>query len=1523
MIYWTKDRIVCSFLEKKLAAKVAFSSLTYHKGRFVVRDYRMDHEQYACSIDELTLSFSLSFSPFSFSGDMVLRHPKIHRRKHFSSSKTLPSNASIEWKVINGEITLGEDSRTIFFNGYKNHQGIKIHLQHEKEHIYLVQQKGQLLAEWDHCDLDHFGELRSLCSSFTWNSLQGETSGSCFVSSGNLFVDADVHDLRLSHPQYDFGASHVRIDYKGPYKISRRTLQKLFVEGNIEKGFFATSDKQWSMDAVDGRWVFGKNRSQLQMQAMTHFLETTTPLTVSFESKNAWWEECQGTLISPGSTGFSLQLLGKNLHSSQTDLSLHCQGGFSSLFFLAHHLFPKIDGDFDTSSFQADIAMTWDEQKGLFYSCPNLNIQGLKARKNDTEITIQQILGSIEKTNTYSCDLSLSHMEAVSWNKELRLRDAHAQIAMDHGVMQKAHMQGDLCGFKTTVHLEGPMDAWKGKIDMRSQESSLPDQPPVGAAISVALENDTVFLGGIAKGEYHARYFDLAFHTFLDTKALFRSQGKFLRKGWIRTQNFPLELVATYSPSLGEMKGIADMAGFFDSEKASLYVQGKDVEYKTSYLQLSIPLMETQKDGFREHALAMEYDFSRHQLFIDLSPVDGTFYLPQQKCLFSFTGATLQGNEKTLQCMLPVVKSDQVDLSGKCLWDILRRQLHIEGISFQGSITDVHTLFSHFALYEGIEWKQGHSYGNFFYFYDFAHHAMHGRVDAYLDKASGCLKKKYHFFDLSAHFGMDTIDQRYFLEGLEMKIGKDPSSDLLVMAPIISRDQDLYKVDLRLERGMMELFRLRGEGREKDHRVVWTFDKELCHCLAVPLRLNSLAHTPSGELLELNMEPSFTGRDLSLLKNICAEQVPFELLHKIPSIEGEFHTKLYKDSKESYFWVEGKKCAFGRNNFQRLFLKGHWNEEFFIDHFSLDDWEGEGHGCLHAEGFEIEYAHLQNKKDCSLDIKGRWEKGHNLFVGKVDDLKGKIDHYIPSMEGNISGNGSFCLHLHPFRFDTHFYLKPAKFTLFETTLDVQEPFELYYSTEDGIVLRPIKAEVAYKNISFETHINEASIHKEIALQGAHVHMSPEMIEAFLRHPKVVWIKKMCHFFGIQVSFDKAADFFFDMKSDLGLSHYEIFSKEGLFWIDGKERHIKDLCMKKNEEALSLAIDYFYNGHYFCLDTHMQRATSVGETRVFKKEDPSQAVLYWRIDPVKNMIVIDGIEGEISGVSLSFYPQKQTMHEVRLFGRAMIDFSKAKDLFEAPYDQHMEKVSLGKGYEFLGEIVFTPQNFSLNGSISGKNFSLMGFELKTLFANIHKQNNRWDMADLEISDPAGHITIDKITYEKGHIECPKIIGTDIRPCMLHKVKETTPAIKPLVVRSLKIQDITGNVFDPQTIHGSGEMRFINSFKRSHAVLDLPSELLSRIVGLDQELLVPVEGELTFALGDKKCYFTSLKNAYSENHRSKFTLLDPAYIDFSGNININIKMKQYVLFKITDKFDLSISGNVFHPDINLRKKKSFFR
>ena len=275
----------------------------------------------------------------------------------------------------------------------------------------------------------------------------------------------------------------------------------------------------------------------------------------------------------------------------------------------------------------------------------------------------------------------------------------------------------------------------------------------------------------------------------------------------------------------------------------------------------------------------------------------------------------------------------------------------------------------------------------------------------------------------------------------------------------------------------------------------------------------------------------------------------------------------------------------------------------------------------------------------------------------------------------------------------------------------------------------------------------------------------------------------------------------------------------------------------------------------------------------------------------------------------------------------------ENLFPQDWKKATSLFKLGKGYELRGMISLPKKElnwFEFDGAIAGKQFEIGDFRFKTLLAQIVIQPKSVEIQDFKISDRSGIITVDQMDfhtedYVNWSFSIPSFIAQDIRPSLIERIDQKEEEIKPFLVRQLKLENLNGNLSDPLSIKGVGEMEFINSFKRGVTVLDIPAEFLGRLVGLDQELLIPVKGKLEFHLQKGKIFFSNLIDAYSENNRSQFFLMNDEfepYMDFQGNMKIHIKMKQFVLFKLTENFILSIGGNIQNPDVKLHRKKGIF-
>jgi hypothetical protein len=305
-----------------------------------------------------------------------------------------------------------------------------------------------------------------------------------------------------------------------------------------------------------------------------------------------------------------------------------------------------------------------------------------------------------------------------------------------------------------------------------------------------------------------------------------------------------------------------------------------------------------------------------------------------------------------------------------------------------------------------------------------------------------------------------------------------------------------------------------------------------------------------------------------------------------------------------------------------------------------------------------------------------------------------------------------------------------------------------------------------------------------------------------------------------------------------------------------------------------------------------------------------------------------IEGILYGVEFSFRRNPRTYRpaEIILTGQMKVDTSGLVKAFPTLFYQAVKDLGMGSGYELSGDWVFSKKAFSssyFKGFLKGRDFEFLGFYFKTLLSEVEINSRGVAIHDFRLSDLSGVAQIKEAEVCKSEedgswkLHIPEIAVQDFRPSFLKKNDGTEERIKPFVIKDLHFCDIEGTLGYKDSFSGRGHLDFINTFKRETNLLDIPIEIIGRI-GFDLGLLVPVIGKIEFAMTEGKIFLKELHNTYSEGKRSKFYLsgYKDSYIGLDGTIRIDIKMKQYVLLKITQPFTLSIRGTLIKPKYSLR-------
>jgi hypothetical protein len=235
-------------------------------------------------------------------------------------------------------------------------------------------------------------------------------------------------------------------------------------------------------------------------------------------------------------------------------------------------------------------------------------------------------------------------------------------------------------------------------------------------------------------------------------------------------------------------------------------------------------------------------------------------------------------------------------------------------------------------------------------------------------------------------------------------------------------------------------------------------------------------------------------------------------------------------------------------------------------------------------------------------------------------------------------------------------------------------------------------------------------------------------------------------------------------------------------------------------------------------------------------------------------------------------------------------------------------------EFVG--VLTSQSFK--GAVSGQDVLLQGYRLSNLQAMVDYHPTQFTVRQLKIEDIAGQLWIKECQGARTHplksweVTIPHLRGQQIQPSLLRSLYVGTIDPKPFQIRQLTFTNIKGIVGRPLTFQGEGYFYFTQQEKKDPSLFDLPRAFL-KDWGLDLALLSPAQGAANVEIKQGKLLFQSLQETFSDGGHSQFYLAEdePSYIDFSGGLFLNLRMKQNAVLKLAEPFKICVRGTWEKP------------
>ncbi len=638
--------------------------------------------------------------------------------------------------------------------------------------------------------------------------------------------------------------------------------------------------------------------------------------------------------------------------------------------------------------------------------------------------------------------------------------------------------------------------------------------------------------------------------------------------------------------------------------------------------------------------------------------------------------------------------------------------------------------------------------------------------------------------------------------------------------------------------------------------------------------------------------------------------------------------------------------SFARNGGSAISVEGQdlsWKgEPFFLHCIAHEEKEGwhiatlQVDQCMLSAGIQIE-----GKTLCLLNGHASWKMGLETdFYGNLDSsfqfefhlphLRLELGHIDPiavsagiplhGLQGILEGKGRISRKDH-LEADFDFSVSDLK----AASLDWQNGglIHLRYASDTGILCSGLDLSGTGPNLPFfscKIDLLQFDAPRSLwILKHSHFRLPPRFLEIF----------PSCPPFLMKFNPDEEMRFSADIECPSDCS--SLFCSVKAVSIPVKEASIpiRNLFFSSDETDVQTRFELDHQGYPIKIAAKASFAEAISGRLILEDGDgflkPGERPLSidWHYSDSSGLRIRE-IEGQFGGVEASFHALDAG---ASLIGSARIDFRKLSKIIPSRIAQVFTDLKMGKGYELKGKL-FLDKGISFRGLFTGKQIDLFGFQLRTLLAQFELDPGKVRLYDLKISDSAGMLKIDELeAVAQGDapwtISIPHLTILELRPSLLQKPGCETQPAGPLVVREMKIDNFKGLLENSKTYTAHGALSFINSFRREHTVFDIPSDLLGRIVGLDLELLIPASGILHYELKNGLFHFTSLYDSFSEAQRSEFFLVpDPApMMDLDGNLHILVSMKQFVIFKLTESFQILIDGKLDDPQFHLQKKRRF--
>lgn len=695
-------------------------------------------------------------------------------------------------------------------------------------------------------------------------------------------------------------------------------------------------------------------------------------------------------------------------------------------------------------------------------------------------------------------------------------------------------------------------------------------------------------------------------------------------------------------------------------------------------------------------------------------------------------------------------------------------------------------------------------------------------------------------------------------------------------------------------------------------------------------------------------------------------------VNDIQSAQGNFLVDISYDNQYSRwnYEISGSQVSLEDFHFQKVLLNGRRiDNTWIIDQLQFDKLSLAADILRTHDLWKINFLGLRWGEGVLLGLEGEYLDGANDFNGRINLLEAnlnKLEEYAPLSDflkeyqpkGQIRANGQIKVELgkeiDARRFKATLSTSFHAFELKGIPLADIENCSCEFISDRGIILKDLKSSIQNPQngawlAGFDLKKGAYDFEKQALILEDFKFNAPAQTAselAKLLHTKLPdalspWFVEILG----KAKKDEPLQGSFDL--DFSYPHYTFRLKlhEGNYFFNNDRHAINQFVLERDLNELKITTQYFLRGHPLWLVIKSASPQLDSGTLLVSEEIPQAAVfsnllpltLSWKIDESAGFIIEKAI-GSLSGADFNLHrdPHVALNPEYHnLSGEIRWDVRKMSKYLNFDLRRSVENWQIGEGYSLKGNFAMSKSNdggapaLYAKGMLEGDNFEFKGYQFQKLMAKIDSNPDHTKITDLKVEDPSGFLQINtldilKINEEQSQLLIPIAVVNEFRPSLLRIAGSPAPeTFKPLVIHQLDLFNLNGILGEINSFSGNGKLSFANSQKKNfhNPLFAIPAEILSRI-GLDLGVLNPVTGMIYFQLKEGKIHLTKFKDIFSEGKLSKFYLPNnnyPSYLDYEGNLHIQVRMKQYnLLFKLAELFTVTIQGTLQKPTFTLQRQ-----